>query len=86
MFLILPSIETKTCFLIITDNVRDENIILNVFLNIFIVSYLRFEGNNVSVLISDPPLSPLKLQFCPVFCAGILTVLVLVFFSQFKCR
>jgi len=39
--------------------VRDENIILNVISNIFIESYLKFEGNNVSVLISDSPLSPM---------------------------
>jgi len=65
-------------------NVRGETIILNVFLNIVIVCCLKFEVNNVSVLISDPPLSPM-LQFCRlVVCVRIL--LVLVFFSQFKCR
>jgi len=87
MFLSLPSIEAKTCFLIIIDNVRGETITLNVFLNIVIVCCLKFEVNNVSALISDPPLSPM-LQFCRLLC-GRLCVrlsLVLVFFSRFKCR
>jgi len=63
MFLILPKFEVKTCFLITTNNVQDRKIIINVFFNIFIVCYLKFDRNNVSVSISDPPLSPV-LQFC----------------------
>jgi len=84
MFLILPQFEAKTCFLIITDNVQDEKIILNVFFNICILYYLKFERNNVSVLISDPPLSPM-LQFCRLlcglFCVGLLLALVCFFVS-----
>jgi len=53
MFLILPPIEAKTCFLIIINNVRGETIILNVFLNIVIVCCWKIEVNNVSVLISE---------------------------------
>jgi len=87
MFLILPSLETKTCFLIITDNVRGQTIILNVFLNIVIVCCLKFEVNNVFVLISNPPLTPV-LQFCRLLC-GLFCVRLFgwfkCFFSQFKC-
>jgi len=72
------------CFLINTDDVRDGKITLNVFFNIFILYYLKFERNNVSVLISDPPLSPM-LQFCllcGLFCVGLF--LVLVFSNHLK--